>query len=212
MKSSQWDGFFNAENLEKWLYGSRSLKGKTRFWLLDRMETWDAGTTFLDAGCGGGVTAFQMNGRGLLDTIQYTGVDASDRMLELAKKKTQHPTMSWFKQDLSTLCLDQTYDCVLLRAVLEHNLNPYPIVSAVAQHVAPGGKLFIIFWNNPTDGEAVPEFDKNGFPDMPHSRNRLLSCLSNSGLYLKEECVVEEPSAKSDNRVVWVLEKSIPSE
>lgn len=207
MQPTQWDKFFQEDTLENWLYGACSLKGKTRGWLLDRMSLWPA-STFLDAGCGGGVTAYQMSQRKLLSKIRYTGVDSSEIMLTVARKKTTHDNITWYRQDLNTLNLEKTFDNVLLRAVIEHNLDPKPILISVARHVAPCGKLYLIFWNNPVEEQDfIIERDKNGFYDIGHTKHGILETLAGSGLVLDEEYFIDEHSAKTAQRTIWVFTK-----
>ncbi len=55
--ASPWDLTYAQfpQALEAWLYGPRSLQGKTREWFINEVRRWPDGTTLLDMGCGGGV-------------------------------------------------------------------------------------------------------------------------------------------------------------
>jgi 2-polyprenyl-3-methyl-5-hydroxy-6-metoxy-1,4-benzoquinol methylase len=202
--ASLWDEKMSEERIEQWLYGVQSTTGLTRRWLLEQAANWKAGTTVLDVGCGGGVTAYQLNHEGLLSKLRYTGFDGSKNMLAVAKRKT--PEVEWVHGDIAEMNLNRKFDKIVLRAVLAHVLEPAPILKAVFKHLEKDGELFIIFWNNPVNGKSIIATIEEGFYDNAHSIEQLKEIIATAGMKIKSQHVVEEKSARSNIRNIWVLE------
>lgn len=198
-----WDDNYSDDCVEKWLYGKRSLQAPTRKWFMDRISNMTETITLLDAGCGGGVTAFQLKKQNLLHKVIYTGVDFSDVMLRLARKKV--PDVKWIKASLNDLELKQKFDFVLLRAVLAHVENPEPVLSSVIRHTKRSGELFIVFWNNPSKEKTFPRKISGGFFDTSHSRELLENILLDNDMYIHEEIKLKETSALSNYRLIWIV-------
>lgn len=204
-----WDETFGDADLRKWLYGERSLQGQTRSWFLTEAKTWPEGTKLLDAGCGGGVTAYQMKEVGLLDKIYYTGIDFSQCMIDLAHKMVSHRNIEWVLASLEKLNpkFSEKFDRVLLRAVLAHVLDPVPVLKSVAGTIKNGGTLYIVFWNNPAEKESI--IGKAGkFWDIGHSGELLSKTLFDSGIKMECAYICNESSARDNQRVIWQLRKT----
>jgi SAM-dependent methyltransferase len=204
---SQWDKRYeeSPQALEEWLYGAKSLDGATREWFLHRATQWPQGTRLLDAGCGGGVTAYQLQQKGLLSRLDYTGIDGSSAMLALARRKVPKHAR-WIQGDLTEARLEPDYDKILLRAVIEHHDDPAPVLRNVTAALKPRGELIIIFWNNPVAGEPVHHKTSMGFPDNAHSEQVLKDILRGSSLGVAEVERVTETSAREEPfRTVWVV-------
>lgn len=202
-----WDNYFDQEHLEAWLYGTSSLKGKTREWLVNRIKRNLNVKTFIDLGCGGGVTAYQFNTCGLLDRLAYTGVDFSECMLTLAKRKVKHKNVTWEKSALEEYVSCKKYDVVLLRAVIDHVFDPAPVLQSACNLVSPKGCLYIIFWNNPVESDPVIKKVDGGFYDISHNKDQLKNMLSRCGVEISEELEIEEKSEHSNTRLIWVVKK-----
>ena len=201
---SLWDEKMSEERIEQWLYGVQSTTGLTRKWLLEQATNWKSGTTVLDAGCGGGVTAYQLNEAGLLEKLKYTGFDGSKNMLAVAKRKT--PGVEWVHGDIAEMHLNRKFDKIVLRAVLAHVLEPAPILKAVFNHLKKDGEIFIIFWNNPVSGTSIIYTIEEGFYDNAHSIEQLEEIIATAGMKIKSQHTIEETSARSATRCIWVLE------
>ena len=205
-----WDNRFEKDTvaLERWLYGAQSLTGATRKWFIDQAKTWSKGTTLLDAGCGGGVTAYHLLENNLLDNIKYTGMDGSVCMLQLAKRKVVHSNVRWVLSPLDNIDKTYTFDRILLRAVIEHNLDPTNILRSIAAMLKPNGILYIIFWNNPVFiGEAEIKKTKDGFYDNSHSMDTVLSVLQEENITLIHKEFIKEKSENSNKRFVTKFKK-----
>lgn len=96
----------------------------------------------LDAGCGTGRLAIELDRRG----IEVVGVDLDDDLLARARRRA--PQLAWVHGDLATLDLGRTFDAV----VLAGNVVPYAapgvrgdVVARCAAHVRPAGVLIAGF-------------------------------------------------------------------
>jgi SAM-dependent methyltransferase len=92
----------------------------------------------LDAGCGTGRIAIELDRRG----VDVVGVDSDPDMVEVARDKA--PDQRWVVADLADLALPDRFDVVLLAG----NVVPYiaadrrpAAVAACARHLATGGVL-----------------------------------------------------------------------
>jgi len=209
--STLWDDRFITDPvaLENWLYGKQSLSGMTRDWFINEVKKWPKNTTLLDAGCGGGVTGYQLQNKSLLDNIRYTGLDGSVCMLDLAKKKVTHKNASWVLSSLDTFSSETKFDKILLRAVIEHNLDPRAILTSVAAALKPGGALYVIFWNNPVfEGDAVIKKIRDGFYDNSHKMSDITDTLEHCRVVLTRKEWIKEQSEGSKERFIAVFTKA----
>jgi len=206
METSKWDKAYlnDSKSLESWLYGSQSLQGATRSWLITWLKD-HLGKTFLDAGCGGGVTAYHLGQNKMLTKFAYTGVDSSEAMLELAKRKVKGPA-KWVQMDLNELALQRKFDIVLLRAILAHVNDPKPVLEKVCEHVAENGYLIVLFWNNPAQGETIFGTSSIHTPDNAHSENALKQIIDDADMRIYESFKIDEPAARDQNyRTIWLI-------
>ncbi len=94
----------------------------------------------LDVGCGSGVKSKYFVERGL----QVTGIDISDKLLEIAKKEAPKATFKILSMtDLDTI--SETFDGVFAQASLLHipKKEAGDVVRKMAQRLVPGGILYI---------------------------------------------------------------------
>jgi SAM-dependent methyltransferase len=92
----------------------------------------------LDAGCGTGRIARELARRG----VDVVGVDLDDTMLSTARRKA--PALTWHCADLASIDLGRTFDVILLAGNVMIFLTPgteSAVVSNLARHLAPGGRL-----------------------------------------------------------------------
>lgn len=97
-----------------------------------------APATVLDAGCGTGRIARELARRG----VDVVGVDLDDTMLSTARRKA--PDLAWQCADLASIDLGRTFDVILLAGNVMIFLTPgseSAVVSNLARHLAPGGRL-----------------------------------------------------------------------
>jgi 2-polyprenyl-6-hydroxyphenyl methylase/3-demethylubiquinone-9 3-methyltransferase len=102
-----------------------------------------AGKTVLDIGCGGGILAEALAGRG----ARVTGIDMAEMSLEVAR---MHLLESGLEIDYQLATAEDfaarhggEFDLVTCLEMLEHVPDPASIVAAAARTLKPGGKLLL---------------------------------------------------------------------
>ena len=97
-----------------------------------------APSTVLDAGCGSGRVAIELARHG----IEVVGADVDASMLATAARLA--PDLTWVTSDLAALDLDRRFDVVVMAGNVPLFTPPgteAALISGVARHVAPGGRL-----------------------------------------------------------------------
>ena len=92
----------------------------------------------LDAGCGTGRVAIELNRRG----VEVVGVDLDEKMLGTARRKAPH--LSWVCSDLATLQLGQTFDVAVLAGnvmIFVLSGSERSVLNSVASHLTTNGIL-----------------------------------------------------------------------
>jgi len=92
----------------------------------------------LDAGCGTGRVAIELNRRG----VEVVGVDLDEKMLGTARRKAPH--LSWVCNDLATLQLGQTFDAAVLAGnvmIFVLSGSERSVLNSVASHLTTNGIL-----------------------------------------------------------------------
>ena len=109
---------------------------------IDRLAGGVARKTVLDIGCGGGILAESLAGRG----ATVTGIDLSEKALGVARlhllesgKKVDYRKVS--AEELAGECPGE-FDIVICMEMLEHVPDPASVVSACATLLKPGGHAF----------------------------------------------------------------------
>lgn len=109
--------------------------------------------TVLDAGCGTGRVAIELDRRGL----PVTGTDVDPTMLGAARQKAPH--LPWEEADLATLELGRRFDAVVMagNVILFVAPDSRPaVLPALARHLNPDGILVAGFQLARPDGRRVP--------------------------------------------------------
>ncbi len=113
------------------------------------------GASVLDAGCGTGRIAIELEGRG----FDVTGVDLDADMIAVAQRKA--PAMAWLVEDLARMRLAKRFDVVALPGNVMLFCRPDDrrlIVHNLAQHLQPGATLIVGFSLEP-GGYTLSEWD-----------------------------------------------------
>ena len=115
-----------------------------------------APASVLDGGCGTGRVAIELARRG----IDVVGVDVDAQMLAAARVKA--PTVHWVQSDLATVELGRKFDVVALPGnvmIFVTRGHEDAVLSNVARHVSPGGRLIAGFQLRP-GGLDLPTYDQ----------------------------------------------------
>jgi len=106
------------------------------------------GKRLLDVGCGTGAHLTYLSKK-----YTCTGVDVNPGILSIAKKK--HPKVTFVKQDMRNLQVNQQFDAVvsLFSAIgyLKRESDLNKAIQRFADHLRPGGVLVIDPWFEPKD-------------------------------------------------------------
>ncbi len=95
------------------------------------------GKTILDLGCGMGNFAVYALERGV---GSYVGVDISRNMIDVARKRVDHPTFSFVNEPLEGYDIEPSkYDLVVSSLCLHYIENYEGVVAKVARGLKPGG-------------------------------------------------------------------------
>ncbi len=116
-----------------------------------------APTSILDAGCGTGRIAIELNRRGL----DVSGVDLDVDMIEAARRKA--PEMHWIVDDLARMQLSRQYPMIIMPGNVMIFCQPHDrllIVHNMAQHLEPGGLLIAGFSLEP-GGYTLGDWDEH---------------------------------------------------
>ncbi len=112
----------------------------------------------LDAGCGTGRVAIELDRRG----IDVVGVDLDDDMLQLARDRA--PAIAWVHADLATVRLGRTFDVVAMPGnvmLFCRASDRSPIIASMAEHLAAGGLLVAGFTlGSSRDAITLEQYDE----------------------------------------------------
>lgn len=112
----------------------------------------------LDLGCGNGRFGNWLAGQ---RSINYTGLDNNQYLLDAAAKKLPHARLIF--HDLTTPWpIKDKFDLVAILAVMHHLPRPYraPLLKRVVASLKPGGILFLSFWEfNKAKGKKIGDND-----------------------------------------------------
>jgi 2-polyprenyl-3-methyl-5-hydroxy-6-metoxy-1,4-benzoquinol methylase len=104
------------------------------------------GLTVLDAGCGEGIVARLLAGRG----ARVTGIDISPRFIELAKERDEKQAIIFELHDLSRPLphYTQTFDLVVSNMVLNDLPDYQGFITTLSTMLKPTGRI-VLSMNNP---------------------------------------------------------------
>ena len=113
-----------------------------------RIET----KSLLHLGCGAGGYDYTFKKH-----FKVTGVDISERMLDIARKT--NPEVEYLKGDMRSLDLNKSFAAVVIPDSIDYMLSPAELKSAIAvaaRHLKPGGVIIIT-------AKTKEEFRENNF-------------------------------------------------
>lgn len=103
------------------------------------------GDSILEFGCGQGVLA-----RKLQPGVMYVGIDASESLINQAKKYNKNPIYHFEVDDVTTTLktTKKDFNAVTIILALQNFEFPAKAITNAAKHLKPGGKLLIVL-NHP---------------------------------------------------------------
>ena len=112
-------------------------------------------TRVLDAGCGTGRVAIELDRRG----VDVVGFDLDPSMLDTARHNAPH--LEWVQADASTVALGRRFDVVVMAGNVMIFVEPgteAEVVARVAEHLEPAGRWITGFSLRP-DRYGLAEMD-----------------------------------------------------
>lgn len=98
-----------------------------------------SGQRVLDLGCGGGQLTFYLADAGAAEVI---GIDASERMLDVARAQWAHPRVSYRREAMEDADFSPgAFDLVVSSLALHYVRDYAELVGRIARWLAPGGLL-----------------------------------------------------------------------
>ncbi len=96
------------------------------------------GVKVLDVACGTGVLFPDYLGNGV---ATVTGIDISDKMLEIAKEK--FPQINLICDDAETYCFKDKYDVIMIYNAFPHFSKPEKLLENLSKALNTGGRLTV---------------------------------------------------------------------
>jgi 2-polyprenyl-3-methyl-5-hydroxy-6-metoxy-1,4-benzoquinol methylase len=128
----QWAGTYGDVADDGWFAWVRAREARLVYRALDLRGS----VSVLDAGCGPGLYAMVIQGRG----HEVWAIDFAPEMVARARGHVTHVEQA----DIEDLALGRTFDRVLCVGVLEWVQSPEKALQRLAEHLAPGGRLVIL--------------------------------------------------------------------
>ena len=101
------------------------------------------GTKVLEVGCGAGVDAEKFVNFGAV----YTGIDLTDKAVELTKLKIGHKGRVLKMNAEQLVFPDNHFDLVYSWGVIHHAVNPEQVVNEIYRVLKPGGLFFFMLYH-----------------------------------------------------------------
>ena len=118
------------------------------------------GGRHLDAGCGHGAMIYEFLSRGW----DSRGFDASEWMIELARRHARELSDRFVVGDLLRVPFEGTFELITCFQVLEHVEDPVAAIRALGSRLSPGGRLALTtpnlagrvpFWPDPLTSDPT---------------------------------------------------------
>ena len=120
----------------------RALNALRSPWVIANIDT--PGLKILDIGSGAGFLSNALSLKG----HKVTGIDLSQKSLDLAKQFDPTKTVDYLYADANSLPFDDhMYDVVCAMDIVQHVDNPRQLIEEASRVLKPGGKLFFHTFN-----------------------------------------------------------------
>ena len=141
------------------------------------------GAKILDLGCGPGNNITTI--KSLDDTCQFTGVDLSVDLLNIAKKI--HPNCRFINQDICKLKVTEQYDTILASFCIVHLVDRQTVnlVKYISESLVERGCLYMSFMEGTSSGFESTSFSKDEIFFNYYQPDDILELLKSCNLELK---------------------------
>ena len=132
---------------------------------LGRLAFDVVGKKILDVGCGTGRHTIRLAQAG----AEVTGVDFSDKMLAVARKKAEGLQVRFVQADLRSIPIDESFDMVTCNLVLNHVEDLHAAIREISRLAKTGGRILISdtrsdhWWCTKKRIRILPDFTTSGF-------------------------------------------------
>lgn len=190
---------FESYNIIAGWFAENRYQGLMEKAYLDKIiEILGKGSSILDLGCG---TGMPMMGYLLSQGMQVTGVDASHRMLEIAKNNL--PFADFWQADMRELSLGEKFDAIIAWHSFFHlpSDDQPAMFDVFKKHLNPGGIL--MFTSGKELGEA---WGMNGGENLFHAsldKDQYQSLLETRGFHVLG---YKEDDPDCGNATVWMAQ------
>ena len=157
--SRQWSQWRAETDLHEYFTRWQRLdaSGQSSHGEADFIQSWQPGSV-LDAGCGMGRVAIELDRRG----IDVVGVDLDDDLLAFARRS--QPSIRWVHADLATMSLGRSFGVVAMPGNVMIFCRPSDraaIIDRAAAHIEPAGLLIAGFdLQHGPDALTLEEYDR----------------------------------------------------
>jgi SAM-dependent methyltransferase len=107
------------------------------------LQRFDERPRVLDVGCGNGALTFPVAALG----CEVVGVDVDGDSIERCRERNRFPNARFVHTDGSLATVDGVFDLIVCSEVLEHLVEPRPLVAAMRGKLASAGLVFITIPN-----------------------------------------------------------------
>lgn len=158
------------------------------------------GARILDLGCGPGNNITTI--KSLDDSCQFTGIDLSDDLLDIARNI--HPSCTFTNQNICKLEAVKQYDTILASFCIVHldNEETENLVRFITKSLSEGGSLYLSFMEGTTSGFETTSFSNEEIYFNYYQLGSVLRMLEKNVLtpkvVSKEDYLEQDGSTTSD--------------
>ena len=166
------------------------------------------GARVLDLGCGPGNNITTI--KSLDDSCQFTGIDLSEDLLDIAKRI--HPSCKFINQNICSLEYVEQFDTVLASFCIVHleNEETQTLLKFITESLVEGGSLYLSFMEGTTSGFETTSFSNEKIYFNYYSLGPVLKMLEENGLKHKEvskEDYLEQDGSTTSDVFIYALKE-----
>jgi len=194
-KTESWWDTLTEREVEIWIKSSlKSINDSSREFVRNYLKNTFGKISFkiLDMGCGIGTEYAGYFHYDLIKTMQYIGIDNSEKWLSYCKEK--YPKVEFIKDDINSTSLESNYfDVILCRHVLEHQSYYHNIVNE-AFRLSKNIIIFIFFIHLSDSDDKIENINSiNGIkiPNNTYNKNKFYDFIRKFNPEIINDCILE---------------------